>query len=159
MFDKFMYLLLHHYICYITMQLCTICRLVINFVYYKWSLLNKTSFEHLYRLNCNTTWISRPEYCVISAIGCEIWHRRLGHIFHEHLSTVKNVCNGIHFFEPKKIKGKQNRSSFKYVGKRAENVLNLIHFYVMDPINVSSFSGSQYISTFINDCSHKVFTV
>ena len=58
-------------------------------------------------------------------------------------------------------KGKENRSPFKEVGKRAENVLpDLIHTTdVMGPINVSSFSGSRYILTFVDDCSHKVFAV
>ena len=57
------------------------------------------------------------------------------------------------------VKGKQNRSQFKEVGKRTENVFDLIHTDVMGPINVSSFSGSRYILTFVDDYSHKVFAV
>lgn len=42
-------------------------------------------------------------------------------------------------------------------GKRASNMLDLIHSDVCAPFRKKSFSGARYLLTFIDDCSRKVF--
>lgn len=88
--------------------------------------------ECIYKLNCDTV------NCLLtkSTASMETWHRRLGHINYNDLNKMKNgIVDGISFKENTDAigsceicsKGKQSRLPFKNVGKREDELLNLIH--------------------------------
>lgn len=89
----------------------------------------------------------------------------MGHICDKKLNLVKQSSIGINFSKNTNekcvvcLKGKQTRKSFKEKGKRAENLLDLIHSDLMGPLNVSSYSGARFLLTFVDDFSRKVFIV
>lgn len=55
------------------------------------------------------------------------------------------------------VKGKQTRNSFKSVGTRAKNVLDLIHSDVCGPMSQTSLGGANYFVLFVDDFSRKTF--
>lgn len=95
----------------------------------------------------------------------DIWHRRLGHICDDNLVKVSNANDGVKLSHPKGntcvicVKGKQARLPFKSKGKRAKDLLDIVHSDLMGKIEVPSQSGALYLITFVDDFSRKVFTV
>lgn len=55
------------------------------------------------------------------------------------------------------VKGKQQRLPFRHEGKRASQVLQLLHSDLCGPMETRSIGGSRYIFTIIDDHSRKVF--
>lgn len=55
------------------------------------------------------------------------------------------------------VKAKQSRETFRYSGKRANNVLDLIHSDICGPMRNTSISGARYFITFIDDHTRKMF--
>lgn len=120
----------------------------------------------LYELNCQTKSDNKNnEFVMLASASEKLWHRRLGHICNENLAKIKQASIGMKISSISKgkcvvcAKGKQTRASFKTKGKRAENVLDLIHSDVCGPFSVSSHSGAQYYVTFVDDFSRKVFLI
>ena len=101
-----------------------------------------------------------------------IWHRRYGHLGVkglDKLATRKQVdgfdykrTNELNFCEPC-AEGKHHRSKSPTVGgKRAKEILELVHSDVCGKLEVKSLSRYQYFETFIDDKSRyawsEVFT-
>lgn len=89
----------------------------------------------------------------------ELWHHRLGHLGMGNVRKIlkgemvdgvneRSVCKGC-------IMGKQHRTEYpKESGKRASELLELIHSDVCGPMSVNSLGGSRFFVTFIDDYSH-----
>lgn len=86
-----------------------------------------------------------------------IMHRRFGHasigklniLLNKNLQRIINceVC----------VKGKYARKPFNELGKRATQILQIVHSDVCGPLNIRSIGGAKYFVTFIDDCSRKTF--
>lgn len=88
------------------------------------------------------------------------WHRKLGHAGFGSLNFLKK--NNEQFEPPDGkckvcILGKHPRTSYKAIGKRSKNVLDLIHTDVNGPMPEESLGGHRYFVSFIDDYSKKVF--
>lgn len=104
--------------------------------------------------------------CLVKTIGLEKvvnssveWHRKFGHPGYGSLKLLENELGEIQ--EPKEkckicVMGKQTRSSYKSIGKRSDELLNLIHTDVNGPLPTESLGGHRYFITFIDDFSKKV---
>ena len=55
------------------------------------------------------------------------------------------------------VYGKQNWVSFPFVGKRAKQILELVHSDVFGPVKVPSLSNSMYYVSFIDDFSRNTW--
>jgi transposase InsO family protein len=94
-----------------------------------------------------------------------IWHRRLGHLNRRSMDLLKQgMASGIDYTNGKHtpcvacLEGKQSRLPFpKKSFHRATEKLGLIHSDLMGPMPVSSFSGSRYLLTFIDDHTRMTF--
>ena len=64
-------------------------------------------------------------------------------------TTIKS-CNYCFF-------GKQHRVSFKTSSERKSNILDLVYSDVCGPLEIESIGGNQYIATFIDDASKKLW--
>ncbi|GKD16351.1 putative RNA-directed DNA polymerase [Tanacetum coccineum] len=94
----------------------------------------------------------------------ELWHKRLGHMSEKRMSILskKNVLSGVHDIILKKcshcLVGKQTRRAFKSRPSfRTENILDLVHSDVCDPMKTKTLGGCSYFVTFIDDHSRKVW--
>lgn len=122
--------------------------------------------DGVYKLN-----ISQAESgsCLVASKACraETWHRRFGHLNSADLQKMKNgAVDGLNCPENIDIgmyncetccEGKQHRLPFPKEGKRAENVLDIIHCDVCGPMENKSLGGSRYFLTFQDDHSRYVF--
>ncbi|KFD63371.1 hypothetical protein M514_24458 [Trichuris suis] len=120
-----------------------------------------TASQHqgLYRLD-------RPvQFGLLAGQPHDLWHRRLGHLSR---GSMKLLLNGMVTGIPKNsvsnidcitcVKGKQCRLPFpKLQGKRATNLLDVVHSDICGPMQVRSFSGARYFISFIDDFSRKSF--
>ena len=84
-----------------------------------------------------------------------LWHRRLGHFYHDDINKYLKLHN----IKPTtcldcKI-AKLNRKSHKGETPKATEILETIHSDVMGPISIKSFTGKRYILTFIDEYSRK----
>lgn len=120
----------------------------------------------LYRLNCSQ--INDPNKCetaMTATSDSSLWHRRLGHICNENLNKVQRASIGVKFTSNSNqkcivcVQGKQSRAPFNEIGKRAENLLDLIHSDVLGPLKIKSTGGARFLVTFIDDYSRKVFLI
>lgn len=95
----------------------------------------------------------------------DLWHKRLGHLNHYSMNLLKNgMATGVDYNYEKNeqcsicLLGKQSRKPFnKTGGKRAKELLELIHTDLCGPIPEKSWSGARYIFTLIDDYSRKIF--
>lgn len=94
-----------------------------------------------------------------------IWHRRLGHMNHRDMIKMKNgIVSGIDFNHSRALnpcvpclQGKQTRSSFKRIGTRTSNILDLVHTDLCGPMEIQSIGGARYLFTLTDDFSRKTF--
>lgn len=128
-------------------------------------IASATLKNDLYQLNWKIIKPKCTESALIAKDSVDIWHRRMGHICHSNLIKVKNSTIGINGvlneYEHCKIcaLGKQSRAPFKFSGKRANNLLEIIHSDVCGPLKTKSESGAKYFVTFIDDYSRHVTVV
>lgn len=94
----------------------------------------------------------------------ELWHRRIGHLnYRSVMELSKRSTTGISVgrFEEKPcisyIKRKITRKPFSKDGKRANEMLELIHSDLYGPMEEASIGGSKYFMTLTDDFSRKVF--
>lgn len=95
----------------------------------------------------------------------KIWHQRLGHLNMHAMKMVKSgSATGVDFPDDEVvepcipcIKGKFTKQPFKKKGKRAKDILDLIHVDLCGPIPCASVSGSRFIMLLIDDFSRKTF--
>lgn len=115
-------------------------------------------------VDCTNT--SNNFACHVSVENSKVlWHRRLGHINYTNLNKLKNgLASGIDFNDKDLvckcevcIQGKCHRLPFKDSDSQTKNVLELVHSDLCGPIESKSIVGSQYMLTFLDDYTHKVF--
>ncbi|GAB1600790.1 hypothetical protein Ahia01_000357100 [Argonauta hians] len=124
---------------------------------------------NLYYLNCCEVNESThaANSCLDGNSKEEIWHRRFGHLGEKNLQKlVKNqIVTGLDYNINKEIKfcepcldGKHHRTSFpKSRGKRATQLLEIVHSDVCGRIEAKSLGGAEYFVTFIDDKSRFVW--
>jgi len=103
---------------------------------------------------CNISVVpeSGAENLVISGEKTMLWHKRLGPIREKGLrilhgkGMVEGISNSSLDFDFYKncVYGKQNRVSFPFGGKRAKQILELVHNVVFGPVKVPSLGKSVY---------------
>ena len=99
--------------------------------------------------------------CVSAATSAQLWHRRFGHLGYANLARLPSMVNGLNLTtdiqaassdlcEPCAL-GKIHRQPFPESKSKTTKPLELIHMDVCGPMPVSSFGGSKYIATFLDD--------
>jgi hypothetical protein len=92
----------------------------------------------------------------------ELWHRRVAHPENSiavHFKEAVTGCNSVPATEGTCVpclQGKHHRSPFPKDGKRAENLLDLIHSDLCGPMENDSLGGSRYFLTLIDDHFKKI---
>jgi hypothetical protein len=92
----------------------------------------------------------------------ELWHRRVGHPGNSiavHFKEAVTGCNSVPATEGTCVpclQGKHHRGPFPKDGKRAVNLLDLIHSDLCGPMENDSLGGSRYFLTLIDDHSKKI---
>lgn len=94
----------------------------------------------------------------------DLWHRRLAHLGRQGMRMLANgLVDGIQNFQVSDnkcsicVQGKQSRHPFRNSGKRAMNILDLIHSDLCGSMSKQSMGGALYFVTFIDDHSRKKF--
>lgn len=95
----------------------------------------------------------------------ELWHKRLGHLNRASMQLLSNgMAEGVTYTNERGeqcqmcLLGKQTRQPFaKIGGKRATNILELIHTDLCGPMPVSSWNGARYIFVLVDDYTRKIF--
>lgn len=104
-------------------------------------------------------------YITKSYTSQELWHRRLGHLNRISMDLLKKgMATGVDYGLEKGeacevcLLGKQSRKPFKKTGgKRAAEVLGLVHTDLCGPMPSESWNGARYVFTLIDDYSRKIF--
>eukprot|EP00253_Pinus_taeda_P013157 PITA_13157 len=99
-----------------------------------------------------------------SSEQCEIWHRRMGHMYHGALRTLREITTGMpdfstdHFDTCRECAmGKFSKSLFPSSDSRATGILDLIHSDVSGRMSHVSLSGYEYYVSFIDDHSRRTW--
>lgn len=93
----------------------------------------------------------------------ELWHKRLGHLNLRAMDQIKMMVTGVNFNNSNHspciscIQGKQTKQPFKRSGRRASDLLQLVHTDLCGPMEEKSFGGHRYMLVFIDDFSRKIF--
>ena len=115
---------------------------------------------YLYELNTEPIQVLIHEVVDIN----EVWHRRLGHLNFKALSTMEKMVTGL----PKLNKdhssiwkgcalGKNTKSPFQNSTRKTNNVLELAHLDLCEPMFVPSLGGFWFNILFTDDCSRKTW--
>eukprot|EP00253_Pinus_taeda_P014280 PITA_14280 len=95
---------------------------------------------------------------------CEIWHRRMGHVYHGALRTLREITTGVPDFSTDHFDtcrgcamGKFAKSPFPSSDSRATGILDLIHSDVSGRMSHVSLSGYEYYVLFIDDHSRRTW--
>lgn len=93
-----------------------------------------------------------------------MWHQRLGHLNRRSILKLRaKPAYGLNEIVVSNetcevcVAGKQNKLPFQISGKRAKNLLDLVHSDLCGPMSVESIGGAKYFITFIDDHSRKMF--
>ena len=120
----------------------------------------KFSFQPLMALSSNTR--DRTDSSSSSSELFEIWHRKMGHMYHGALSTLREITTDVLDFSSKYLDvskrcamGKFARSPFPSNDSKATVILDLIHNDVSGCMSHVSLSGYEYYVLFIDDHSRK----
>ena len=93
-----------------------------------------------------------------------LWHRRLGHLGYANLAKLSTMVDGLNLSagditaassgvcEPCAM-GKNHRQPFPHSDNKTTKPLELIHMDLCGPMPVSTFGGSKYVATFLDDYS------
>ena len=119
----------------------------------------------LYYLDCRST---SHQSNTTKVEGKEnLWHRRYGHLGTKGLQQLarERLVDGFNYDHQKKIdfcescvNGKHHRSQFPTGGgKRADQLLGLVHSDVCGKMSSQSLSGAEYFLTFIDDKTRYVW--
>ena len=122
----------------------------------------KFSFQPLMALSSSTR--DRTDNRSSSSELCEIWHRRMGHMYHGALSTLREITTGVLDFSFDHLDvcrgcamGKFTRSLFPSSDSRVTAILDFIHTDVSGRMSHVSLSGYEYYVLFIDDHSRKTW--
>jgi transposase InsO family protein len=95
---------------------------------------------------------------------CELWHRRMAHLHHGALRSLREIVTGLPQFgiEHQEVcrgctLGKYTKTVFPSSDSRSTGVLDLIHTDVCGPMSRVSLGGCEYYVTFIDDHSRKTW--
>eukprot|EP00253_Pinus_taeda_P020875 PITA_20875 len=95
---------------------------------------------------------------------CEIWHHRMGHMYHGALRTLRKITTGVPDFSTDHFDtcrgcamGKFAKSPFPSSDSKATGILDLIHSDVSGRMSHVSLSGYQYYVFFIDDHSRRTW--
>jgi transposase InsO family protein len=119
-------------------------------------------------LNSSSSKISSTvSVCATAAVNSEgttsaqLWHRRFGHLGYSNLARLPTMVTGLSLTSDIKAAsadlcepcamGKIHRQPFPESQNRTVKPLELIHMDVCGPMPVTSFGGSKYIATFLDD--------
>lgn len=123
-------------------------------------VLSATMVNNMFRVDC-----APANRCYKTADNDEtmLWHRRLGHANEQYVKKTFDLVSGMQY-RPKNVgkcvacvKGKQTRNTFKNIGSRAQNILDLVHSDVCGPMTRPSIGSALYYVIFVDDFSRKVF--
>ena len=99
-----------------------------------------------------------------SSEQCEIWHRRMGHMYHGALRTLREITTGMPDFSTDHFDtcrgcamSKFAKSPFPSSDSRATGILDLIHSDVSGRMSHVSLSGYEYYVLFIDDHSRRTW--
>lgn len=92
------------------------------------------------------------------------WHRKMGHLGMTNLKKLAYMVDGVVLTEAESryiedvcevcVKAKQTRTSFKNDRRKAERPLEIVHTDVCGPIEPSTWDGSKYFITLIDEYTH-----
>ena len=97
-----------------------------------------------------------------SNVSAQTWHRRLGHLGYSNLARLQSMSTGLNLAandikaahtgvcEPCAM-GKNHRQPFPQSDTKTTKPLELIHMDVCGPMPVSTYGGSKYAATFLDD--------
>jgi hypothetical protein len=95
---------------------------------------------------------------------CELWHRRMAHLHHGALRSLREIVTGMPQFNIEHQEvcrgcalGKYTKTVFPNSDSRSAGVLDLIHIDVCGPMSRVSLGGCEYYVTFIDDHSRKTW--
>eukprot|EP00253_Pinus_taeda_P013052 PITA_13052 len=95
---------------------------------------------------------------------CEIWHRRIGHMYHGALRTLWEITTGMPDFSTDHFDtcrgcamGKFSKSPFPSSDNKATGILDLIHSDVSGRMSHVSLSGYEYYVLFIDDHARRTW--
>ena len=123
---------------------------------------------NLYRLKAHVQEV-RDAAKLTSAFkaNTSLWHRRLGHLSESGIKQLatKNLVSDLDIDNDDNLPlcegcifGKQHRSPFPKKGAtRAKEILEIVHTDVCGPMESTSYGGSRYFVTFIDDKTRKMF--
>eukprot|EP00253_Pinus_taeda_P020612 PITA_20612 len=118
----------------------------------------KFAFQPLLALSSST--VSRASSFEL----CEIWHRRMGHMYRGALRTLRKITTGVQDFSTDHFDtyrgcamGKFAKSPFPSSDSRATGVLDLIPSDVSGRMSHVSLSGYEYYVLFIDDHSRRTW--
>jgi transposase InsO family protein len=133
----------------------------------KHNLILKTPLSKNRKFQINMTIV---KVMCLSAVETEdknwIWNARFGHLNFKSLRELgtNHMVSGLPIIKvPEKVcrvcmMGKQTRNSFKSeVPSRARNQLEVIHFDVCGPFEVSSLGGNKYFISFVDEFSRMMW--
>ena len=92
-----------------------------------------------------------------------LWHQRLGHMSERglkilaDLKLLPNLKSGKLDFCKHCLFGKQSKQKFKTCKHTSKGILDYIHSDVWGPAPTTSYGGSSYFVSFIDDFSRKVW--
>lgn len=116
--------------------------------------------ECLYKLD--TT--SLQALSVASTDPCELWHRRLGHLNFQTLSSMFNLVVGLPNLPLKHegvckgcALGKNIKTTFNNSESKTKEILEIIHTDLCGPMSVPSIGGCLYYIIFVDDFSRKTW--
>eukprot|EP00253_Pinus_taeda_P012573 PITA_12573 len=95
---------------------------------------------------------------------CEIWHHRMGHMYHGALTTLREITTSVPDFSTDHFDtcrgcamGKFAKSPFPNNDSRATGILDLIHSDVSGRMSHVSLSGYEYYVLFVDDHSRRTW--
>ena len=87
----------------------------------------------------------------------ELWHRRLAHVHYKALPLASKTIEGLLEIQAKHdgvckecVKGKNTKKTFPSSESKAQEILEIIHSDVCDPMSSSSLSGYVYYVSLID---------
>jgi transposase InsO family protein len=124
------------------------------------SVATMTEQNGIFKLNSP----NEKVYYTVKKPDAKVWHKRLGHLNNRSMLLLsKGLATGMNIQTCSEdpcvtcTKGKQQRSSFKESGKRAEGTLDIIHSDLCGPMETTSIGGARYFLTLIDDHTRKMF--
>ena len=109
--------------------------------------------NNVYKLN-----ICENQSVCFRTVSSDVWHQRLGHVNDTYFQRTAKMVDGLEYKGDARIEGcevcsqgKQSRLPFPKEGRRAQQLLEIIHSDLCGPMEVTSLGGAKYFIMFIDD--------